>query len=492
MSLLLLLKTINCPEYLLLPIKQYLTMRILSVISILLVSCFASHAQIISSNNPASTLVLGAYTHTVHDGFGYVPTDSGVLKYDSGFNYNRKTSTYQFDTNFIYTYNPSAGYTQNLLQVESYDTLKNLIYDITLRKDGSGNWIDSLKYTYTYDANNNMSSYTMQKLNISTGTWTNLEKHLYTSDAAGNRLTDIIQKWDVPTASWSFLSEHAYTYNSKNTMVSDTFKYINPMYMRLMDSTVSEYTYDTAGNLTLFRALSVTFVPASYSYYYPTKYMYEYQYNSITKDLDQKLHEVPSTHGPGWFIDSIIYYTFDTSHNLVYEENPHYYNNTFEYDTAHNLLSATYVVWNVGGPIKPSFRHFYSYNSDNLVTMFTYELYDIASGKWKGQTQDRYYYITPPPPKRTAVGNVNQQMGSLLVYPSPANSVLNIDIHTQKELPIIIAIYDMQGRIWSQWQVDAALFSHSSIPVSQMPAGNYILNVKNESGQVSKMFTVAH
>ena len=441
--------------------------------------------------------VLAAYTNTISNGSVYVPTDSGILNYDSGFSYNAKTATYEFDTTFGYKYSSSTGYTTSSLQVETYDAHKNVVYDLVFKYDVSGLWIDSQKMSYQYDANDIVISSAKQVYNPATKTWKNIEKHLYTNDIAKDRIVDIYQQWNSAASNWNFVTEHDYTYNSKHTMLSDTSKaWVSlPMKGTVWGYTgLKEYIYDTAERITMYKVDGATYVSAASIWTFPAVYRYEYEYDASTKDLVDKLHEQPVPSSIGWIIDSTIYYTFDTSHNLVYEENPHYFENTFTYDTAHNLLSATYIVWGVGGPFVPSRRYFYSYNPTNQITIYTSEIYNNPTGKWVGQLQNRYYYKIPPPTKvpPAAVSTVEANTASVRVYPCPATNILNIDIRLAKEQPAVIAIYDMSGKLYAQWQTEAALFSHSNIPVDQLPNGNYILQIRSEKTQVNEKFSVIH
>jgi hypothetical protein len=439
-------------------------------------------------------LVLAAYAHTTNNGVAYIPTDSGVLNYDSGYSYNTTTATYQFDTNFIYTFNPVSGYTRTILEVEKYDSNKNLLSDLTLRKDMlTAKWVDSFKYTYTYDNANNMLSITRQFIDPILYTWKNVSTHLYTYDAVTNdRLTDVYQTWVPASSVWQNVNIHSYTYDAKHSMLSDNYKFWDSARAYfLTPGTITNYSYDA-----MERISGISFQSASApTFLYKTNKAYLYIYDAITSDLSIRITAIPSPFGGGgWQNTDSVLYTFDTAHNMVSENLKYYFYNDYTYDTSHNQISALTRTWQFTAPVHfaQRTRTKYTYNNDHQVTTYLYDTFEDTTGRWYPVYNYRYYYKAPPPPPvgPSGINTINNQPGSVKLYPSPANNMLNVDLNWQQEQGAVATIYDMQGKLYIQWQIETSLFSHSTIPVNQLPAGTYLLRISGHEQHLVEKFSV--
>ncbi|MBS1689976.1 MAG: T9SS type A sorting domain-containing protein, partial [Bacteroidetes bacterium] len=131
-----------------------------------------------------------------------------------------------------------------------------------------------------------------------------------------------------------------------------------------------------------------------------------------------------------------------------------------------------------------------AYNSDNFVTTYTTTTWDTTASSWvqkNSDQQSRYYYEAYT---GLLVNNTNNINCDLSLYPSPASSYINIDLKWDNTQPCLLAIYDMNGKLYKQWQTTAGNSYHASVPVNQLPAGNYILEVQNDKGQTAKQFSI--
>ena len=77
-------------------------------------------------------------------------------------------------TRYVYSFNAKARKTSELIQMFKGDL-----------------WLDSLRGTYTYDANNNMLSSLHEYLGYRKGQWVNSERETYTYDANNNLLSHL-------------------------------------------------------------------------------------------------------------------------------------------------------------------------------------------------------------------------------------------------------------------------------------------------------------
>lgn len=68
---------------------------------------------------------------------------------------------------------------------------------------------------------------------------------------------------------------------------------------------------------------------------------------------------------------------------------------------------------------------------------------------------------------------------SFNVWPNPMNESLMLDLSTMENTNDV-TLFDMQGRMMEQWQLGA---TQTTIDVSRLPAGPYILHVMNQRGR---------
>jgi hypothetical protein len=76
------------------------------------------------------------------------------------------------------------------------------------------------------------------------------------------------------------------------------------------------------------------------------------------------------------------------------------------------------------------------------------------------------------------------------VYPTPASSLLSIEVAQPGSHPSTLAIYDASGRLHRQWQTTAGATYSAIIPVSDLAPGIYYMHLHSNGGQLSKTFMV--
>lgn len=443
--------------------------------------------------------VLASYTHCIGSGTDFIPVDSGVLSYTAGESYNVKTKTFQFDSLYGYWFSSSVSQ-PSTLELQSFDDSNNVINDFVYTRDPlTGKWQDSLKTTYFYDTKNNRLSNTLQAWDAFIGTWENIEKHEYNYDISGNLTMDVYQRWDAGV--WKNVHRHIYAYDSRQNLIGDAVQVWYDTSYAFSDSGLTTYTYNSKNHLigSNYSEFKLVTAGSAYYWYWIFQYQKEYDYDTSTWDLLDVIYELPSYSYTttvtfnGWMISTFGYYTVDKAHNIIEETDPHYYDYKYTYDSVHNLLSADYVTWVPVGlpPVQPIHTEYYSYNSYHQITKYSYLLYIDSINTWIPQVQDRYYYKQAP--KKTSVNNSFTSGSPVLnIYPIPAKSVINIDINYSGPEPLKLSIYDMTGRLFYQWHTDASTSAHNAIPVSQLPDGNYIVNVSDGRQQITKQISIIH
>jgi len=82
----------------------------------------------------------------------------------------------------------------------------------------------------------------------------------------------------------------------------------------------------------------------------------------------------------------------------------------------------------------------------------------------------------------SAVNNVNQASKNMIVYPNPANDVLNIMFGQAPSNSVNVKIYDLSGKEISETEYTSSSVIH--VPVAQLPTGMYFYEVSAD-GSVS-------
>jgi poly(beta-D-mannuronate) lyase len=86
----------------------------------------------------------------------------------------------------------------------------------------------------------------------------------------------------------------------------------------------------------------------------------------------------------------------------------------------------------------------------------------------------------------------NEQLNSLIVYPNPASTILNIHLATSNCRQVFI--YSMDGKLVLNAKNDNVESHHFAIDVSILKQGNYVMKLIDESGKIfkSKIKTIAN
>jgi hypothetical protein len=71
------------------------------------------------------------------------------------------------------------------------------------------------------------------------------------------------------------------------------------------------------------------------------------------------------------------------------------------------------------------------------------------------------------------------EANSLVLYPSPSSDFINIQTTFTKPQSVAATITDMQGRVLRTWSEPSTKEYHRTIPVADLPAGNYVLKLND-------------
>lgn len=194
--------------------------------------------------------------------------------------------------------------------------------------------------------------------------------------------------------------------------------------------------------------------------------MDEYSYNEdngFVAEISESLYEDGS-----WFFDNKEIFFYDdgncTEHRTTDQNGNIVERSLFEYNT--NLLADGLL------PYTPEVVRPTTFNNTNLYTLEHWYALDVEHVlQYVCDYIYKYVDITEHP---------TESVASMNVYPNPTSDFINIEKGGR------ITIYDINGRI-----VLSAHSDSEQINVSNLPSGNYIINVTNELGSNNAKFTIS-
>ena len=466
-----------------------------SIFSCLLLFLFANTAN--------ARLRVIANTYCYSNGTMYVPSDSSTYTYSGhrgstiSFNTFYWTVMANCDTNYYYYPTASGSYYTNYRIVNTFDVNDNMLTSTYQQCDTAHKiWYNQALYSYAYDANNNQVSSLTQYWDTtggSGGVWKNSGKTTVTYDANNNNITDTTFSW--LSGAWTNSQLMVHTYDSHNYLLeTQSYYYYTSAWINSQktiynlnaghkpDSTV-QYVWDGS--------------KSSWDFYMKDAYVYDASYN-ILADTSSFWNSTSNV----WLGSNLNLYTYSGSDvasdemlsNTTMTGWTKYQKKNMTYDASHDLLTTVTQYWK-------SYKSAYDnvskgvniYNTENLISSYTTTTWDSASSSWiqsnGSDQQDRFYYESYV---GAGVSNVNMQASAVQLYPNPAGNYMNIAISNTDNKALTLAVYDMNGKQYKQWQTPAGNNYNATVPVNELPAGNYIIEVTNGTTQTTKQFSVVH
>jgi hypothetical protein len=336
----------------------------------------------------------------------------------------------------------------------------NSLATVTNQVWSGGAWNNSTKWLYSYNSDGSLARKNYQTWS---GGWVNQSVDVYTY-VGGLLSVDQYQTWNAGTASFNLQSQKQYWYFTGTTKLQFEFDQ-NFTAGALVNTNKYEYTYDaTYTNMT--SKIVSSYNGTGYTNLNKTNYSYDSLGNMTTK-----LYSTWNTTTSTWVNSTLDNYAgFSAAHNPSSDVNQ-------TWDTAGSgfWVNKTYFT--------------YSYNGSNQMTNMVGESWNIA-GFWEFALNDpaaNYYYQ----PYSLGVENVAEN-GTVDLFPVPASSVLNINLSLNEAQSGVIAIYDMQGRLVNQISFPTTTKFNSSISLTGVASGNYIVSIRGEKSQIVRQIVVAH
>lgn len=422
-----------------------------------------------------------------------------------------------------------------------YNANAALIQLHALKGNSSSSWNDFYRYTYTLNANDQISIQVRE--NYIGSTWVNNTRYSYTYDANGNTTEVLYETWNG--SAWSTVGKIVYSgYNAQN-------KYALML------------TYNWNGSSWQFMTKD------QYQYYpngYHTQFLEKYSWNigSVSWDSVERFYltynmdsissltrSVPGT--SGWMLDSRKLYNYNTTPFLLSEYKAETWDTTqtpdawkgnqrinYTYTVADKLEKATTDFF-VGGAWIPDSRNNYVYDaSQKLIEYYT----EIYSGGWQNNTSEIYTYTGSNRTKEmkyiwsgawthnqtidydfdannnntyrlitdisgaaatyisrdyyyyqsftVGVEDVKQHASSIILYPNPVSNNLQMDIESETNTILEMNIIDVcgQAKMYALQSLGIGK-NHVQIDIQTLPNGNYFLWIKQGNTKQVQKFQIA-
>lgn len=406
------------------------------------------------------------------------------------------------------------------------DTLTRRRYD-TLSTHNYYYYRDRTQNHYA-GTNDNLDTSTLQTYDTTAHTWNNRAKTVYIYDGSNNVTFSAVQGWNSSTAAWHDSLVNWYIYDASNNMLVDTFKnltnptsnrlYINHYTSNVLDTAIVE-TWNTPASSFINNSKTVYFLNATHKSDSSISYTWSTSSSTWTLGNFQSVKHHYIYDGSGnntidsqwywgtgmWNVSAININTYDASNYLVSDTSKqafggplrNYYYYTIGYDASHNQTTCERYTWLTSSSTwRDTALYTNTYNSYNQLTSYTTQTMiggtwvftRIGGGGGYSDVKNAFYYSTYNDP--TGVPVVNSNDGTLKLYPVPASNMLNIELTWDDAQSAVIAVYDMTGKLYTQWQTGNTNAYTHTFYLSQLPAGNYIMKVRGEKAQAAQPFVI--
>lgn len=337
----------------------------------------------------------------------------------------------------------------------------------------TSNWLSQKKYLYGYDAQLNCNIetyYTIYNSNVAIATRTestyntdkaltvqqisnwdnffnallNIRRTRHTYSPNKNLIETYVDQWNNNSNGWGFFHRSNYIYSSGILSNSLTENWNNSTSSW---GNYSKTTFTMSGTVPLIEVYQNWYPPSTWKNSYRISRTYDV-FNNLLSLIYQ--YWTPNN-------------TWENSDKI-----------TFTYDGNHNVLSNLYKIWDVpGNTWKNGSRYTATYDSHNMPLTELNENYDQQSNSW--YTQSKFLHVYTYDSKNnlssvldkswnnptnsfvnstrslmyyncTTVGTheISGRENTLVVYPNPANALLNIKTETDYSQ---ILIRDIRGAL---------------------------------------------
>lgn len=362
--------------------------------------------------------------------------------------------------------NSSLKWNRTETSIQTIDTNDRITLRTKLVSNNGGiSYVNYEKDEYIYDASGNLAQYKYWWwIN---NQWRNSIRETY-SYSGGNLATRLTETYNAINSTWNIINKYTYTYTGGKLSEELFEEWLGGNWVQ---RDRSWFGYN-ANNLLEYRVNAV-WNNSNFVWDTANRHVYSYDANNnVLGDTTQKWNGFPTF---TWRNDQRFIYEYDANNNPVKME-------------FHGYDLIPTPGWGKRQ------RSNYTYNADTLLSANERMYWNTTTSAWEytiNSERYNYYYqsftYTPP---IVNVPCVIAPDNNLTLYPNPAITQLRVNATWNKAQPFTVAILDMNGRVLKQWSEAVTKTYSSSIPVIDMPAGNYTIVLNNGEQKISKRFSV--
>lgn len=343
----------------------------------------------------------------------------------------------------------------------------------------SNKWRHTSRNLSEYDANNNISIYSIENYNIKTDTlifsskgfyeyfpnknlkefyyqifdetivdWVNVQRTKYTYNPSNSAVETLAESWSETLGAWQN--------TNKRTMVYDVNNLQTENKLEVWNATLGVYeNYSlTLNKYGLKNLLSKTYSIKWDDFFnaWDSISKEEYFYNSKLK-MDSSLSYFWSITGP-WEVKFKTMYNYDSKESLIKELELNWISSLSKFENKNEAL--------------------FEFNKDTFIVAEEYGYnWNADLEAYENHTRTEYSC-----PENENTGLLNLDNDLILVFPNPASN--NI-IHVSVSIPSLYKIYNIMGAIISIGSFEKGI---NSIEISMLPNGIYIIKTQTSSQKI--------
>jgi hypothetical protein len=401
----------------------------------------------------------------------YEISDTNLYIYNSNTRGEFLKGGWNYDTSCRY-YNDGIDLVLQNRTVRTYNAQNQLMTE-TYEFDGGFGLELTNKVTYAYDANGNTVT---EETEYDNGLGLEkVNKRIYTYNSKNLETEHLSQDW--VNGKWEDSYRSTTTYNADDNITLHYQEIKTGSIWKMQGRTTCTY----AGKLLTERLYEdQNSNPTS-----RTKYTYT---GTNIATITQEDYD-----GTNWVIMNRTTFTYDANNNaatMSYE----YWDGTalipsgrdsFIYDNQNNRIAEYGGSLDMNGVVKPNYRITKTYNSFNQLLTSDELWWNAFKAQYEpqnGNTKVSYNYEQV----NVGVSSFVKHANDLLVYPVPAYNSIVLSTTFDKAMNITVSMYDMSGTIVKSWRERAGTNYNKHVDVSDIPAGNYMININAENNNLNR------
>jgi hypothetical protein len=418
----------------------------------------------------------------------FIRQDSFTYNYSSGRGSNMKTGVYKYDTSvqtiagqplerniqtFYYPGHALQTKTTQHFVANQWENYEQFIYrytgtgmyDTVFRENWNPFnkiWQKASRSVYSYNGNN--------ILLFAEDTWDNLTayapyrriQYSYIGTALVNKTEEF---WNATNSTWVGSTQHVYQNDGNSRVIMDSLLVWDNTNMLYKHEFKTLYTYNTGGNIATMTELDWDPIGMANV----SDYRHIYQYNTQNQLTNDTLFVWNSSNTT--YDKSRLYLnTYDANGNLLKNEEQYIQDDTFR--------NYRRKLWN--------------YNTFDQPTLYAAYEWDAANTAWKYLLgTDVLIHYTYQPYDPTSITTTTTATNSIKLYPNPTSDMLHIAFEAGTAGPLTITIFDVRGVPVKQWHIQADVQYNTSLPVRDLPAGHYMVNLQGVYKQMTQHIMIA-